>query len=161
LPILLPQDLTPPPEGGQALWQLGAMLACVGGPFFILAASAPLFQHWFSASGHECADNPYFLYAVSNAGSMLALLSYPVLIEPSFSLLTQSLGWAYLYGGLLAFTVACACLVRKGLKPIPLSAKKGETTTLKTRLFWILLAFIPSSLMLGVTTMITTDIASA
>ncbi len=161
LPLAIPADTTPPAGSGQAFWQLGIMLTYIGGPFFILAASAPLFQHWFSASGHKDAENPYFLYAISNAGSMGALLLYPLLAEPLLTLHEQGMGWFAGYIILIALTCGCAILVRNGQKPrISYSSNQGAVTW-RSRLIWIALAFIPSSLMLGVTTMITTDIASA
>lgn len=163
LPLALPSDAAPPEQSGQATWQLMIMLTCVGGPFFVLAASAPLFQHWFSASGHEDAENPYFLYAVSNVGSMVSLLGYPLIVEPFLGLHEQTMAWFGGYGVLIALTAACAWLVRNGVKPVaPLAAGEDRVAiTWKSRLIWIALSFIPSSLMLGVTTMITTDLASA
>jgi hypothetical protein len=163
LPLSLPPGIQPPEEGGQALWQLGIMLTCIGGPFFVLAASAPLFQHWFSASGHEDAANPYHLYAVSNIGSMISLLSYPVIIEPFLGLHEQTITWAFGYGLLILLTASCAWLVRSGAKPVPplSTAEDRLGVSWLQRLVWISLSFIPSSLMLGVTTMITTDLASA
>lgn len=163
LPLALPAGLLPPEDDGQAWWQLGVMLACIGGPFFILAASAPLFQHWFSASGHKDSHNPYFLYAVSNAGSMAALLGYPVVFEPFLSLSQQSWGWFAGYGILIVLTAICAFLVRRGQKPVASLGSVNERSeiTWKARFIWIGLAFIPSSLMLGVTTLITTDLVSA
>lgn len=163
LPLSLPPGTQPPEEGGQALWQLGVMLACVGGPFFVLAASAPLFQHWFSASGHEDAENPYFLYAVSNIGSMVSLLSYPIIIEPLLGLHNQTQAWFTGYIVLIVLTAVCAFLVRNGAKPAaPLpTAEDRKPITWLSRAVWIALSFIPSSLMLGVTTIVTTDLASA
>jgi hypothetical protein len=163
LPLALPADAAPPAESGQASWQLGVMLLCVGGPFFVLAASAPLFQHWFASSGHDDAENPYFLYAISNAGSMVALLGYPLLAEPLLTLSQQTHGWFYGYILLIALTAYCAWLVRDGVKPVPplVDSDDGVKVTAISRLVWIALSFIPSSLMLGVTTMITTDLASA
>lgn len=162
LPIALPADAMPPVEG-QAWWQLGLMLTVIGGPFFVLAASAPLFQHWFASSGHPDAENPYFLYAVSNTGSMAALLGYPFLIEPFLKLSQQTDFWLGLYILLILCVVACGALVFKGKKPVPENTAAGSiiAPVWRDRALWILLAFIPSSLLLGVTTHITTDIASA
>ncbi len=162
LPLALPDGVSPPDESGQSVWQLVTMFTCLGGPFFVLTASAPLFQHWFASSGHEDAENPYFLYAVSNAGSMAALLSYPVLIEPFLTLSGQQMVWAGGYALLALFVASCAFMVRGGEKPLAaFSSLQADAPDWKTRAFWVLLAFIPSSLMLGVTTLITTDIASA
>ena len=65
----------------------------IGLPFFALAANNPLLQAWFVRTGHPAGPDPYFLYASSNIGSFLALLSYPVLLEPMFTLRTQNLIW--------------------------------------------------------------------
>ncbi|PZQ46553.1 MAG: hypothetical protein DI551_04925 [Micavibrio aeruginosavorus] len=160
LPLALPANLAPPEEGGQALWQLGIMLTCIGGPFFVLAASAPLFQSWFAASGHEDASDPYFLYAVSNAGSMIALLGYPLIAEPLFTVSQQTMIWFGGYVALIALTALCGWLIRRGVKPSQPLDSDYQPVTACNRLVWIALSFIPSSLMLGVTTAITTDIAS-
>ena len=54
----------------------------MGLPFFVVATSSPLLQMWFAETGHPSGKDPYFLYGASNLGSMLALLGYPVLMEP-------------------------------------------------------------------------------
>lgn len=163
LPLAIPSDIAPPDLTGQAMWQLGVMLTCIGGPFFILAASAPLFQHWFASSGHKDAENPYFLYAVSNIGSMIALLGYPFVMEPFLTLTEQTNGWFGGYVLLIALVALCGFLVRNGVKPVAPIASNADTSrvTWTERAVWTFLAFIPSSLMLGVTTLITTDLASA
>ena len=76
------------------LWLLTTLAVTVGPPFLLLSATAPLLQRWFSHSTHKAAHDPYFLYAVSNAGSMLALLGFPFLLEPAFAIRTQSVIWA-------------------------------------------------------------------
>lgn len=93
----LPLDLsqaTPPPEGIPVIWLIGQLAVTVGPPFFALSATAPLLQHWFSRTSHRAAADPYFLYAAGNAGSLLALVAYPLLVEPSLPLAAQSQGWA-------------------------------------------------------------------
>ena len=161
LPIALPAGLTPPASSNPALWQLGVMAMLVGAPFFIIAASAPMLQRWFSGTDHPDAANPYFLYAASNIGSMTALLSYPVIVEPLLSLKLQSLAWAGGYGVLIALTAFCAMLVWKSHHQAPTRhSHDGPRTTVNTKIIWTVLAFIPSSLLLGVTTYITTDLAS-
>ena len=160
LPIVLPAGLHPAADTPPALWQLGIMAMLVGAPFFIIAASAPMFQRWFSASLHKDAANPYFLYAASNIGSMAALLSYPVLVEPMMTLDMQSIAWAGGYGVLIVLTFLCAVSIWKNGARVTTTHKKAAPLTLKTKLIWIALAFIPSSLLLGVTTHVTTDIAS-
>ncbi|MCC6597315.1 MAG: fused MFS/spermidine synthase [Alphaproteobacteria bacterium] len=174
LPFAIPEGWLPPVDKDPTLWQLSLMAMTVGGPFFVLAGSAPMLQRWFSLSGHPDSDNPYFLYGASNLGSMTSLLAYPVLIEPLLTLNGQAQGWAYGYFALAAMTVISAFLVWKsaGAKctksacvaeaaPAPAPAASEEAISWKRRGYWLILAFIPSSLMLGVTTFLTTDIASA
>ncbi len=164
LPILIPPGTTPPTQTDPTLWQLGLMITTVGGPFFVLAGSAPMLQRWFSASGHKDSDNPYFLYGASNLGSMTALLAYPVLIEPFLNLAGQSHSWMIGYFALIALTAVSIVTIWNN--PAAKHAPKAISDDLKSpitwpmRIKWLVLAFIPSSLMLGVTTYITADIAS-
>ena len=82
LPIGIAAGFDIPPASGIAFWLVGLFAASIGLPFVALSASAPLLQHWFAASGHRQAGNPYVLYAASNAGSLAALVAYPIaLIE--------------------------------------------------------------------------------
>lgn len=157
LPFALPANVHP--SDHPALWQIGLMASVVGAPFFILSASAPLIQHWFAATDHKDASNPYFLYAASNIGSMAALLSYPVIVEPLMSVTMQSFAWAGGYGVLAALIAFCALMVwnrRTAIEPSMATTK----TPGRIKMAWLALAFIPSSLMLGVTTFITTDLAA-
>lgn len=161
LPIHIPDGWEPPAESGNpAFWQIGLMTVAVGGPFFVLSGCAPLFQHWFSRSGHKDAHNPYFLYAASNLGSMTALLTYPFLTEPLLTLPQQSAAWAGGYTVLIAMAVLCAALVWNRAREIQEDTAPAPPPVWKMRLYWIILALIPSSLMLGVTTYITTDLAA-
>src|SRR5688500_18058741 len=95
---------------GPALWLIGLLTVSIGPVFFVVAAQAPLMQAWFARSGDPAAHNPYFLYAASTAGSLLALVSYPLLVEPVLPLAHQSWLWS---GGFaaLALTVAAAGLL--------------------------------------------------
>jgi hypothetical protein len=146
---------------------LGVLFVSMGLPFFAVAASAPLLQRWFSGTNHPAARDPYFLYAASNLGSMLALLSYPILLEPNLRLADQSWLWTVSYGLLVALTLGCALLAWRRSSPLKVgsedrpalqTAAKPMTTRLRLRL--IALAFIPSSLLLSVTTYLTADIAA-
>jgi len=153
----------------------------VGLPFLVVSATAPLLQKWFTHTGHPAARDPYFLYAASNLGSMLALLGYPTLIEPrlhlkSASWWSQTHLWTAGYLALAVLTVACALILRWSVSARNVhepDAHGGEARaaaapedtredapTLRSRLHWVALAFVPSSLLLGVTTYITTDVAA-
>lgn len=203
LPLaVLPISLAPGarPAGGQdpTLWMLMTLAAIVGLPFFVLSATSPLLQRWFSSTDHPQAHDPYFLYAASNAGSLLSLLAYPLIVEPTLTMRSQSWAWAGGYVVLAVLLGATGFLRLKrgivGEAPDP-AAPMGERVragqkaqTSKARepvrgagakspaaaapqaaaepdrfpawLRWILLAFAPSSLMLGVTTFISTDLAA-
>jgi hypothetical protein len=127
----------------------------------VLAATAPLLQRWFASSGHESARDPYFLYAASNAGSLLALIAYPIVIEPRVSLGSQTRAWAAAY-------IAAAVLILLALSLVharaPVSAAVSEPVPARPsrnrRIEWLGLAFAPSSLLLAVTTYLSTDLAS-
>src|SRR5262245_37076164 len=86
LPIRVPPGWTPPTETNPIPWLLALLTVAVGLPLFVVSASAPLLQRWFAATGHPSGADPYFLYGASNLGSMLALLAYPIVIEPSLPL---------------------------------------------------------------------------
>lgn len=168
LPFAIPAGWTAPPAGADpAFWQLGLMTVAAGAPFFVLSGTAPLLQHWFSRTDHRESRSPYFLYAASNLGSMAALLAYPFAVEPLLDVPGQARAWMYGYFLLIALTVLAAALAT-ARRPDParreaaaLPEGEDEAITWRRRLLWLLLAFAPSSLMLGVTTLITTDLASA
>ncbi len=163
LPIGVAAGWTPPVREAPVFWLLGLFAVSVGLPFFALSANAPLLQRWFAHTDHPAAADPYFLYAASNLGSLLALLAFPVVMEPLLRAHDQSLVWAAGYVVLLALVAACAVpFMRHYVAPGRSAAvPRGETITGRRRLHWLVLAFVPSSLLLGVTTHITTDIASA
>mgnify|MGYP002623096991 FL=1 len=166
LPIAFPHDGDVPTGDNPVLWLLLKLAVGVGLPFFITASSAPLLQRWFAHSGHEQASDPYFLYAASNAGSFVALLGYPILIEPMLDLEQQSSAWSLGFIGMILMTASCGFAVLGAPRdPRPAAGPSESTDSLKApstkaSLWWIVLAFVPSSLMLGVTTYITTDIAA-
>ncbi len=152
-----------PTHGNPTAWLLGILLFTVGPPFFVLSATAPLLQKWFSHSDHRSAQDPYFLYAISNAGSMLALLAFPFLLEPSLDLRKQTMIWAVGYIALIALITCCAVVLRArnaNRTDTLLREDSAERVQPRQRFRWVMLAFIPSSLMLGVTAYISTDIAS-
>jgi hypothetical protein len=166
LPIALP-SWTPPATRSPALWMLLVMVVSVGLPFFVVSTSGPLLQRWFSRTGHASAKDPYFLYAASNVGSLLALLGYPFVIEPVIGLRVQTVVWTAGYVAFVVFAMACGVVMarRAGSTPEETEDVADSTppapVTWRRRLMWVLLAFVPSSLMLGVTQHVSTDIASA
>jgi spermidine synthase len=146
-------------------WVLVSLFLSVGFPFLVLAANAPLLQFWLSRTNHKDAANPYFLYSASNVGSLLALLGYPFVIEPLLELQQQTMVWSGIFALFVLFLLLCGRSMMKNLTPAPatpdISARSSPAPTWRIRFYWIALAFCPSSLLLGVTTYITTDIASA
>ncbi len=165
LPFSLPAGRVPPVEHNPIPWLLMILTFVVGLPFFVLSIVAPTLQKWFAGIGHPLSNDPYFLYAASNLGSMLGLLSYPIFIEPHFRLAEQSRLWTYGYAVLVLLVVACAAALWRAPRPQnpagTAAARDDEPTSaplFRERLCWLALAFVPSSLMLGVTTVLTTEI---
>src|SRR5215213_9713046 len=153
-----------PPTGDPSFWLLACLAASVGLPFFIISSNSPLLQKWFSRTAASSAKDPYFLYSASNAGSLLSLLAYPVFLEPFFTLRMQSRIWTVGYAAMVLLIGVHSLLLfrsKHNEDSVPQAVTVGEgKLTLNRRLRWLLLAFAPSSLMLGVTNYITTDIAS-
>lgn len=171
LPIGLPASLGEPPEGDAYLWLIGVLALGVGLPFFAVSANAPLLQAWFSRTGHPHAQDPYFLYGASNLGSLLALLAYPLVIEPMMGAAVQTRVWSlgfFALAGLIAISGALMIWLMTsadgdqthGSDPMVVEPNASDITN-NDRLLWIALAALPSGLMVAVTTFVTTDIASA
>ena len=165
LPVGLSDNINPPTDSNPTLWLIWTLFIAIGVPFFVVSTTAPLLQKWFSQCGHASSHDPYYLYAASNAGSLLALLSYPFLIEPNIGLASQRLLWSFAYGGLCLLIIGCAVLMWKtqannqdDVAEIELDDIAPIST--KQQLHWLALAFVPSSLLLGLTQFISTDIAS-
>jgi hypothetical protein len=165
LPLSIAGGWGEPPSGGYAFWLLGLFAVSIGLPFFALAANNPLLQAWFVRTGHPNGTDPYFLYASSNIGSFLALLSYPVLLEPLFTLRTQNLIWTGGYGLLIVLIAACGVLLLRSPVSAAIDVLAEESAApppawiLRAR--WIFLAAVPSGLLIAVTAHISTDIAAA
>lgn len=173
LPVAIPEGWTPPTDHNPTAWMLKLLLVSVGAPFFVVSTSAPLLQKWFSSTRHQSASDPYFLYAASNAGSMIALLSYPLFFEPSLRLGRQSALWSVGYVGLVVLILGCALLTWRRGASTSRATRTGDASrvtaspsidqhrvTWNDRFKWLGLAMAPSSLMLGVTTFVSTDIAA-
>ena len=143
-------------------------------PVLLVSATAPLLQCWFALSPHPRANDPYFLYAASNAGSLIALVAYPLVIEPLLSLSLQSRLWRAGFLLLAILILCCGALARRLRRSTQGEAERGvhiddvirdsiEKRTKFSRLDlarWLALVFIPSSWLMGVTTYLTTDLAA-
>lgn len=169
--------------------QLGLTVGiAVGLPFLVLSTTSPLLQRWFASTGHPAARDPYFLYAASNAGSLLGLLAYPLLIEPRLALKHQQ--WVFAGGvmGYVGLVIACSFTVirsaERGARNAEPKSDDAENKEIESRIAksedaatelpspppashlpaartarWVMLAALPSSLLLGVTTHVSTDLA--
>src|ERR671921_1156459 len=168
---------------------LGLLAISVGLPFFAISTTNPLVQRWLSDTDHPAARDPYFLYRASNLGSVIGLLGYPLLVEREFTLSNQGIWWSVGYGLLVVLVFASAIMLWRSNpapaqeqeeKPESLSGDpvsgggspqtaepsleapagrlSGRPTWLR-RARWVGLTFVPSSLMLGVTAFVTTNIS--
>lgn len=188
LPVAIPDGWSPPTGGSPVPWLLLTLTAGLGAPFFLLAATSPLLQRWAAATGSELGRDPYVLYATSNLGSLTALLGFPFVLEPRVGLTAQTRAWGWGFGAFALLTVGCALLLWSGGRDgsdgsrgeragrEPAAADGGEwgaapgrgadgrgdpgEPTLRQRARWVALAFVPSSLLLGVTEYLTTDVAA-
>jgi hypothetical protein len=170
LPIGLPAGWREPPPGEPYLWQLGLFTVAIGLPFLAVAANAPLLQAWFARTGHAQGRDPYFMYAASNLGSLMALLGYPFALEPALGLKALSRVWTL---GFLVLVLALALayiLMRSrqvhtdtAVREAQWAVAGGDAAppTWTDRLGWIGLALVPAALLTAFTTHVTTDIASA
>ncbi|BBB09798.1 fused MFS/spermidine synthase [Sphingopyxis sp. EG6] len=153
--------IAPPGAGQEALWVPLLLLASIGPVFFVVSAQAPLMQRWFAADAR--AGDPYYLYAASNLGSFAGLISYPALVEPSLPLAAQSWGWTAGYALLVLLVAACAAARWQGRVTDPAvdaAATDEPRPTWRRQLHWLLIAAVPSGLMLSTTTHLTTDIVA-
>ena len=152
-------------QGSPALWLFVYLLSAIGLPIFVISTTSPLLQKWFSRTDHPSASHPYFLFAVSNAGSLVGLLGYPFLLEPSLNLSIQNRFWVVMYAVFALLSLGCVIVVWQQVRLVAIEAsvvaESAEEVhlSLERRLYWVLLAFIPSSLLFGVTSYITTEIA--
>ncbi len=168
LPFLIRPDSAHPPENAPIAWLLLLLAAAIGLPFLTLATTASVLQHWFSRTNHPSARDPYFLYVASNIGSFIALIAYPTVVEPSLSLRDQSRFWTAGYTVFALLLISCAVLAwRAGLSKTRATGAAVNTAptdtgrlTMSRRASWVGLAFIPSSLMLAVTTYLSTDVGA-
>ena len=162
LPIGIAHGFSAPPETGVLLWLFALIVASIGPPFVVVAASAPLLQSWFAATDHHQAHNPYVLYAASNLGSFAGLLAYPFVVEPLLTLREQTWLWSLGYAMLIVLVAASGLFAARGSREmVDVDALAETAPTLANRLSWITLAAIPAGLVVAVTAYITTDVAAA
>ncbi|TWT38414.1 fused MFS/spermidine synthase [Blastopirellula retiformator] len=162
-PVLADISWKPAPEDAPALRILLLLTATIGLPYFLLAANGPLLQAWFGR--RFPGVTPYRLYALSNIGSLLALLSYPFVIEPNFAVSTQAAQWSIGFG---LFAALLAVVVWQ-LRAVPAteafcdtetaSPEKPPTITWRTRAKWLLLPAWASFGLLAVTNHVCQDMA--
>lgn len=171
LPVSVGGQAAPPADHSPVGWLLATLAAACGLPFLVVASTGPLLQRWFSRSGGVRASDPYFLYAASNLGSLGGLLAYPLLLEPGLPLtsppdgygLSQASAWTASYVLFALLAVGCGALAVRAarLGAVPEEPPpSGPPPSVATWGRWIALALVPSSLLLGVTQFLTTDIAA-
>ena len=163
-PLRLHEMLGQPDTTQPIPWLVASLALSVGAPFAILSATAPLLQAWFARLRQGTAEgsNPYVLYAASNLGSFAALLAYPVLIEPLSGLASQTIGWSIGYVAFIGLVAALAVVAwRQNGAAASTPLERTTPPTWARRAAWVLIAAIPSSLMLGVTSYLSVDVASA
>ncbi len=167
LPLAVPDSWTYDPGQPVVTQTLWLYALGVGLPFGVLSANAPLIQSWYRRSGGPSANDPYFLYAASNLGSLVALLAFPLVAEPLFGVSAISIGWS------VGFVILGPMLLLSGLAARGSAASAHDAVVapatqagaeggirVNQLLLWAFLAFLPSSLMLCVTTKISTDLGS-
>ncbi len=151
---------TPTPAGVEpALWTPWLLAASIGPLFFAISAQAPLLQRWFAfiCPGRD----PYALYAASNVGSFAGLIAYPLLVEPLLPLRVQSWGWSIGYALVFVLVIGCGWLLPHRREQAVASEQwDGEAPARWRVLHWIVLALVPSGLMLATSTFLTTDIVA-
>ncbi len=160
LPIIPNPSWKPKDANDPLLLILGLLSVTIGLPYMILSTTSPLLQSWYA---RRAGSVPYRLFALSNLASMLALLSYPILIEPNLSVKMQSYVWSAGYIGFAFSCIAAAWLAAKA--PVAAAsegfvADRGPAASAGMRAIWIGLAACASTLLLAVTTFLTQDVAA-
>jgi hypothetical protein len=158
--LMLPIGLAagnPPADANPFLWVPMLLLGSIGPLFFVVAAQAPLMQRWFTLSG---GGDPYPLYAASNLGSFGGLIAYPLLVEPMLAVAQQSAMWTCGYVALMILVGLCAVVLPKGAVAETVKAPASPLPDRRRVAYWIILAAVPSGLMLSTSLHLTTDIVA-
>jgi SAM-dependent methyltransferase len=164
LPILADAAWKPGGDEEPAWRILGLLTATIGLPYFLLATTGPLVQAWFARTFPE--GTVYRLFALSNLASLLALISYPFLLEPWVTTIRQSYGWSAGYGVFVALCIAAAVYSVRSRRAsgAPTSSIEGVLAGPKPRpmdyAMWLTLSAMGSFMLLAVTNHITHDVAS-
>jgi spermidine synthase len=153
LPIGL-MDTQLPVDANPFLWVPWLLLGSIGPLFFVISAQAPLLQRWYGLAG---GADPYPLYSASNLGSFAGLIAYPLVVEPLLPVKAQSLVWSAGYGLVVLLTLFVALRVPKDAAP-DLAGDDSAPPSTRSMAWWVLLAAIPSALMLSTTLHLTTDV---
>ncbi|NND91199.1 MAG: fused MFS/spermidine synthase [Granulosicoccus sp.] len=161
LPITPATDAKPLISGSPTAGILLLLLRTVGLPYMLLAASGPLLQYWFGQV--RPGVSPYRLYALSNAGSLLGLLSYPFLFEPGLGLIDQTRFWSFAHIFYAVLAALCAWqFMHRGAGTVNAESPAGDTAAnpaLEIRILWVLFAATGTILLLATTNQITQDVA--
>ncbi|MFH0824096.1 MAG: fused MFS/spermidine synthase [Pseudomonadota bacterium] len=161
LPVHIYAGMPAPTETSPIPWLLVILTVSVGLPFVLLSATAPLLQSWFTHTGDPSAKDPYFLYAASNAGSLLGLLGYPILAEPHLTLSDQAWAWGAGYATLVLLLCAVARPLLKVTETnVPFLETAAPLEEKNRPITWLVLAAVPSALLQSVTSYVTMDIAA-
>src|SRR6266446_4007685 len=161
LPLSIASGWGRPPEVGEAFWLLGLFAVSIGLPFFALAANSPLLQAWFARTDHPSAKDPYFLYAASNVGSFLALIAYPLAMEPLIQLTDQTRWCTVGFFVLILLIAACGYLRwHPPHENVRADGTAEAPPNWKDAGFWMALAAVPAGLLVAVTAHISTDVAA-
>src|SRR5712691_4083946 len=155
LPLAIAGGWGRPPAQGETFWLLGLFTVSIGLPFFALSANGPLLQAWFARTDHPAAKDPYFLYVASNIGSFLALISYPLALEPLVRLGDQAKLWSLSFYVLIALIVGCGVLLWRSADHPPSAATVADGEALpptwREAATWVALTAVPSGLLVAVT----------
>jgi SAM-dependent methyltransferase len=149
---------TPPADAEPALWAPALLLASIGPLFLAVSAQAPLVQRWYALASD--GEDPYRLYAASNLGSFGGLIAYPLIVEPLLTVDGQSRLWSAGYVAFALLLAACGLMLPRGAAPAAATGESGEKIATAQVLRWLLLALVPSGLMLATSTYISTDIVA-
>jgi len=160
LPMTVPQYEPAWVISHPKLWLFLILIAYIGPAFVVLSSTSPLLQRWYSYTKLKNAQDPYFFYSISNAGNIAALVLFVFLLEPAMGLTGMLQGWGYFYAAFGALILICILTL---IKFAPKSETEHVSVSLPGTNRWaavILLSFIPTSLLYGVTQHLTFNLVS-